>query len=578
MSICGSQKGFPMAQIDRNAYADMYGPTTGDKLQLGDTDLVIEVEKDHTVYGDECKFGGGKVLRDGMGQATGISQKDALDLVITNALIIDYTGIFKADIGIKNGRIIGIGKAGNPDIMSGVNKNMIVGVTTEVIAGEGHIITAGALDVHIHFICPQQIDEAIASGITTMLGGGTGPATGTNATTCTPGAAHIRMMLQSTDAYPLNFGFLGKGNSSLPQGLTEQIEGGACGLKLHEDWGTTPATIDTCLTVADDYDVQVCIHTDTLNESGFVEQSAAAFKGRTIHTYHTEGAGGGHAPDIMRLCAEANVLPSSTNPTRPFTVNTIDEHLDMLMVCHHLDKNIPEDVAFAESRIRKETIAAEDILHDLGALSIIASDSQAMGRIGEVICRTWQTAHKMKMQRGFLSGDSNNDNARVKRYIAKYTINPAIAHGLNTHIGSVEVGKLADLVLWKPAFFGAKPEMIIKGGIIAHAQMGDPNASIPTPQPVYPRPMFGAFGSAVGPTSLVFVSNASLDTVANYGLSKTAVAVQNCRNIGKKDMQLNTLTPNIHIDPETYRVTVDGEVLTCEPAAKLPLAQLYNLF
>ena len=567
-----------MAQINRNAYADMYGPTTGDKLQLGDTNLIVEVEKDHTIYGDECKFGGGKVLRDGMGQATGVSQKDALDLVITNALIIDYTGIFKADIGIKNGRIIGIGKAGNPDIMSGVNKNMIVGVTTEVIAGEGHIITAGALDVHIHFICPQQIDEAIASGITTMLGGGTGPATGTNATTCTPGATHIRMMLQATDTYPLNFGFLGKGNSSLPQGLTEQIEGGACGLKLHEDWGTTPATIDTCLAVADDYDIQVCIHTDTLNESGFVEQSAAAFKGRTIHTYHTEGAGGGHAPDIMRLCAEANVLPSSTNPTRPFTVNTIDEHLDMLMVCHHLDKNIPEDVAFAESRIRQETIAAEDILHDLGALSIIASDSQAMGRIGEVICRTWQTAHKMKMQRGFLSGDNKNDNQRVKRYIAKYTINPAIAHGLNTDIGSVEVGKLADLVLWKPAFFGAKPEMIIKGGIIAHAQMGDPNASIPTPQPVYPRPMFGSFGSAVGPTSLAFVSNASLNTVANYGLSKKAVAVQNCRTIGKKDMQHNTLTPNIHIDPETYRVTVDGEVLTCEPAAKLPLAQLYNLF
>lgn len=567
-----------MAQIDRNAYADMYGPTTGDKLQLGDTNLIIEVEKDHTIYGDECKFGGGKVLRDGMGQATGVSQKDALDLVITNALIIDYTGIYKADIGIKNGRIIGIGKAGNPDIMSGVNKNMIVGVTTEVIAGEGHIITAGALDVHIHFICPQQIDEAIASGITTMLGGGTGPATGTNATTCTPGATHIRMMLQATDTYPLNFGFLGKGNSSLPQGLTEQIEGGACGLKLHEDWGTTPATIDTCLAIADDYDIQVCIHTDTLNESGFVEQSAAAFKGRTIHTYHTEGAGGGHAPDIMRLCAEANVLPSSTNPTRPFTVNTIDEHLDMLMVCHHLDKNIPEDVAFAESRIRQETIAAEDILHDLGALSIIASDSQAMGRIGEVICRTWQTAHKMKMQRGYLLGDSNNDNQRVKRYIAKYTINPAIAHGLNTDIGSVEVGKLADLVLWKPAFFGAKPEMIIKGGIIAHAQMGDPNASIPTPQPVYPRPMFGSFGTAVGPTSLAFVSNASLNTVATYGLSKKAVAVQNCRNIGKKDMQHNTLTPNIHIDPETYRVTVDGEVLTCEPAVKLPLAQLYNLF
>ncbi len=567
-----------MAQIDRNAYADMYGPTTGDKLQLGDTNLIIEVEKDHTIYGDECKFGGGKVLRDGMGQATGVSQKDALDLVITNALIIDYTGIYKADIGIKNGRIIGIGKAGNPDIMSGVNKNMIVGVTTEVIAGEGHIITAGALDVHIHFICPQQIDEAIASGITTMLGGGTGPATGTNATTCTPGATHIRLMLQATDTYPLNFGFLGKGNSSLPQGLTEQIEGGACGLKLHEDWGTTPATIDTCLAIADDYDIQVCIHTDTLNESGFVEQSAAAFKGRTIHTYHTEGAGGGHAPDIMRLCAEANVLPSSTNPTRPFTVNTIDEHLDMLMVCHHLDKNIPEDVAFAESRIRQETIAAEDILHDLGALSIIASDSQAMGRIGEVICRTWQTAHKMKMQRGYLLGDSNNDNQRVKRYIAKYTINPAIAHGLNTDIGSVEVGKLADLVLWKPAFFGAKPEMIIKGGIIAHAQMGDPNASIPTPQPVYPRPMFGSFGTAVGPTSLAFVSNASLNTVATYGLSKKAVAVQNCRNIGKKDMQHNTLTPNIHIDPETYRVTVDGELLTCEPAVKLPLAQLYNLF
>lgn len=567
-----------MAQIDRKAYADMYGPTTGDKLQLGDTDLIIEIEKDHTIYGDECKFGGGKVLRDGMGQATGVSQKDALDLVITNALIIDYTGIYKADIGIKNGRIAGIGKAGNPDIMPGVDKNMIVGVTTEVIAGEGHIITAGALDVHIHFICPQQIDEAIASGITTMVGGGTGPATGTNATTCTPGAAHIRMMLQSTDAYPLNFGFLGKGNSSLPQGLTEQIEGGACGLKLHEDWGTTPAAIDSCLAIADDYDIQVCIHTDTLNESGFVEQSAAAFKGRTIHTYHTEGAGGGHAPDIMRLCAESNVLPSSTNPTRPFTINTIDEHLDMLMVCHHLDKNIPEDVAFAESRIRQETIAAEDILHDLGALSIIASDSQAMGRIGEVICRTWQTAHKMKTQRGFLSGDAGSDNLRVKRYIAKYTINPAIAHGISAHIGSVEVGKLADLVLWKPAFFGAKPEMIIKGGIIAHAQMGDPNASIPTPQPVYPRPMFGALGLAVGATSLSFVSHASLNTVANYGLSKKAIAVENCRNIGKQNMHLNNLMPNIHIDPETYRVTVDGEVITCEPASKLPLAQLYNLF
>ena len=567
-----------MYPIDRTAYASIYGPTTGDRVQLGDTHLVIQVERDHTVYGDECKFGGGKVLRDGMGQAAGASQDQALDLVITNALVIDYTGIYKADIGIKNGRIAGIGKAGNPDIMSGVDPQLIVGVTTEVIAGEGHLLTAGALDVHIHFICPQQIDEAIASGITTMLGGGTGPATGTKATTCTPGAHHIRMMLEASDAYPLNFGFLGKGNSSLPQGLTEQIQGGACGLKLHEDWGTTPATIDMCLSVAEAYDIQVAIHTDTLNESGFVEQSRAAFKGRTIHTYHTEGAGGGHAPDIMRLCAEDNVLPSSTNPTRPFTINTIDEHLDMLMVCHHLDKNIPEDVAFAESRIRQETIAAEDILHDLGALSIIASDSQAMGRIGEVISRTWQTAHKMRQQRGALSGDTNSDNLRVKRYIAKYTINPAIAHGLSEHIGSVEVGKLADLVLWKPAFFGAKPEMVIKGGIIAHAQMGDPNASIPTPQPVYPRPMFGAQGNAVGPTSLAFVSNASLETVASYNLSKRAVAVSNCRNITKKDMKRNDLTPNIHIDPETYRVTVDGEPLTCEPAAKLPLAQLYHLF
>ena len=567
-----------MYPIDRTAYASIYGPTTGDRVQLGDTHLVIQVERDHTVYGDECKFGGGKVLRDGMGQATGVAQDRALDLVITNALVIDYTGIYKADIGIKNGRIAGIGKAGNPDIMAGVDPKLIAGVTTEVIAGEGHLLTAGALDVHIHFICPQQIDEAIASGITTMLGGGTGPATGTKATTCTPGAHHIRMMLEASDAYPLNFGFLGKGNSALPHGLTEQIQGGACGLKLHEDWGSTPAVIDMCLSVAEDHDIQVAIHTDTLNESGFVEQSRAAFKGRTIHTYHTEGAGGGHAPDIMRLCAEDNVLPSSTNPTRPFTINTIDEHLDMLMVCHHLDKNIPEDVAFAESRIRQETIAAEDILHDLGALSIIASDSQAMGRIGEVISRTWQTAHKMRRQRGALSGDTTSDNLRVKRYIAKYTINPAIAHGLSEHIGSVEVGKLADLVLWKPAFFGAKPEMVIKGGIIAHAQMGDPNASIPTPQPVYPRPMFGAQGNAVGPTSLAFVSLASLETVASYNLSKRAVAVSNCRDIGKKDMKRNDLTPNIHIDPETYRVTVDGETLTCEPAAKLPLAQLYHLF
>ena len=566
--------------IDRRAYADMYGLTTGDRVRLGDTDLVIEVEKDHTVYGEECKFGGGKVLRDGMGQKSGASQEEALDLVITNALVLDYTGIFKADIGVKAGRIVGIGKAGNPDIMPGVDKNMVVGVTTEVVAGEKQILTAGALDAHVHFICPQQIEEAITSGITTMLGGGTGPATGTNATTCTPGAFYIRMMLQATDAWPLNFGFLGKGNSSLRPGLIEQIEGGACGLKLHEDWGTTPATIDTCLGVAEDYDVQVCIHTDTLNESGFVEASRAAFKGRTIHTYHTEGAGGGHAPDIMKLCGEANVLPSSTNPTRPFTVNTIDEHLDMLMVCHHLDKNIPEDVAFAESRIRQETIAAEDILHDLGALSIIASDSQAMGRVGEVICRTWQTAHKMRQQRGLLLEDANGaDNFRARRYIAKYTINPAIAHGMAAQIGSVEVGKLADLVLWQPSFFGAKPEMVIKGGVIAYAQMGDANASIPTPQPVYTRPMFGAYGSAVGPTSLAFVSEASRERVeADYGLAKEAVAVEHCRDIGKADMQLNDWVPEIDVDPETYRVVADGEELTCEPAEKLPLAQLYNLF
>ena len=566
--------------IDRRAYADMYGPTMGDRVRLGDTDLVIEVEKDHTVYGEECKFGGGKVLRDGMGQKSGASQEEALDLVITNALVLDYTGIFKADIGIKAGRIVGIGKAGNPDIMPGVDKNMVVGVTTEVVAGEKQILTAGALDAHVHFICPQQIEEAIASGITTMLGGGTGPATGTNATTCTPGAFYIRMMLQAADAWPLNFGFLGKGNSSLRPGLIEQIEGGACGLKLHEDWGTTPATIDTCLGVAEDYDVQVCIHTDTLNESGFVEASRAAFKGRTIHTYHTEGAGGGHAPDIMKLCGEANVLPSSTNPTRPFTVNTIDEHLDMLMVCHHLDKNIPEDVAFAESRIRQETIAAEDILHDLGALSIIASDSQAMGRVGEVICRTWQTAHKMRQQRGLLLEDANGaDNFRARRYIAKYTINPAIAHGMAAQIGSVEVGKLADLVLWQPSFFGAKPEMVIKGGVIAYAQMGDANASIPTPQPVYTRPMFGAYGNAVGPTSLAFVSEASRERVeADYGLAKEAVAVEHCRDIGKADMQLNDRVPEIDVDPETYRVVADGEELTCEPAEKLPLAQLYHLF
>jgi urease subunit alpha len=568
-------------RLARQAYADMYGPTVGDRLRLGDTDLWIEVEKDYTVYGEECKFGGGKVLRDGMGQASGATQDEALDLVITNALVLDYTGIYKADIGVKGGRIAGIGKAGNPDIMPGVDPRLIVGVTTEVIASEGLILTAGALDAHVHFICPQQIEEAIASGITTMLGGGTGPSTGTKATTCTPGAFHIRMMLQATDAWPLNFAFMGKGNSSLPAGLIAQIEGGACGLKLHEDWGTTPATIDACLSVAEKYDIQVAIHTDTLNESGFVEASCAAFKGRTIHTYHTEGAGGGHAPDIMRLCGEANVLPSSTNPTRPYTVNTISEHLDMLMVCHHLDKNIPEDVAFAESRIRQETIAAEDILHDLGALSIIASDSQAMGRVGEVVCRTWQTAHKMRMQRGLLPEDSTlgADNYRAKRYVAKYTINPAIAHGLSHHIGSVEEGKLADLVLWKPAFFAAKPELVIKGGMIAWAQMGDANASIPTPQPVYPRPMFAAHGKVPGSASLAFVSQVSQEKVAGeYDLNSEVVAVRNCRNIGKADMRLNDLTPDIQIDPETYKVVVDGEVITCEPASKLPLAQLYNLF
>ncbi|MFP6646210.1 MAG: urease subunit alpha [Candidatus Latescibacterota bacterium] len=568
-------------QLDRQAYADMYGPTTGDRVRLGDTELIIEVENDFAVYGEECKFGGGKVLRDGMGQASGATQEEALDLVITNALVLDYSGIYKADIGIKDGRIAGIGKAGNPDIMPGVSPGMVVGVTTEVVAGEGQILTAGALDAHVHFICPQQVGEAIASGITTMLGGGTGPATGTKATTCTPGAFHIRMMLQAAEEWPLNFGFLGKGNASLPPGLVQQIEGGACGLKLHEDWGTTPATIDACLSVAEQYDVQVAIHTDTLNESGFLEASRAAFKGRTIHTYHTEGAGGGHAPDIMRLCGERNVLPSSTNPTRPFTVNTIDEHVDMLMVCHHLDRNIPEDVAFAESRIRQETIAAEDILHDLGALSIIASDSQAMGRVGEVVCRTWQTAHKMRQQRGLLPEDARggNDNFRARRYVAKYTINPAIAHGLSGHIGSVETGKMADPVLWKPAFFGIRPELVIKGGVIGWAQMGDANASIPTPQPVYARPMFGARGKAIGPTSLAFVSQVSQDRVdAEYGLSKAVVAVENCRSIDKSDMRLNDLTPDIDIDPETYTVVVDGERITCAPADKLPLAQLYHLF
>jgi urease subunit alpha len=587
--------------IDRQAYADMYGPTSGDRVRLGDTALVIEVEKDYTVYGEECKFGGGKVLRDGQGQSSGASQAAVLDLLITNALVLDYTGVYKADLGIKGGRITGIGKAGNPHIMPGVDANMIVGPTTEVIAGEGMIVTAGGIDSHIHFICPQQIGEALASGITTMLGGGTGPATGTNATTCTPGAANLEMMLRATDAYPLNFGFLGKGNSSLPGGLTEQIEGGAIGLKLHEDWGTTPAAIDACLAVADEHDVQVAIHTDTLNESGFVEATIAAFKGRVIHSFHTEGAGGGHAPDIIKVCGLPNVLPSSTNPTRPFTVNTMAEHLDMLMVCHHLDKNIPEDVAFAESRIRGETIAAEDILHDMGAISMMSSDSQAMGRVGEVITRTWQTAHKMKLQRGPLPEESGTglsgspglqgsplqgspsgtlaDNFRARRYIAKYTINPAVAHGMSEEIGSIEIGKLADLVLWKPAFFGSKPEMILKGGYIVQAQMGDPNASIPTPQPYHSRPMFGSMGGAVGLTSLAFVSKASLRRVRDrYGLSKTVVAVKGCRDISKADMRLNNATPDITVDPETYEVKADGATLTCEPAASLPLAQLYSLF
>lgn len=568
-------------KMKRRHYAEMFGPTTGDRVRLGDTSLVLEVERDYTVYGDECKFGGGKTIREGQGQAAGVGNAEALDCVITNALVVDYTGIYKADIGVKGGLIAGIGKAGNPDVMAGVTAGMIVGVTTEVIAGEGHILTAGGVDSHIHFICPQQAFEAIAAGLTTMVGGGTGPATGTCATTCTPGAAHLRMMLQATDGLPINFGFTGKGNTALPAGLPEQILAGAMGLKLHEDWGTTPASIDCCLRVADDHDIQVTIHTDTLNESGFVEATLAAIQGRTIHTYHSEGAGGGHAPDIIRVCGEPNVLPSSTNPTRPYTVNTIDEHLDMLMVCHHLDASLPEDVAFAESRIRGETIAAEDILHDLGAISMMSSDSQAMGRIGEVITRTWQTADKMKGQRGQLPGESgSNDNLRIKRYLAKYTINPAISHGMAHCIGSVETGKLADLVLWKPAFFGAKPEMVIKGGIIAWSQMGDPNASIPTPQPVFMRPMFGAFGRASGPISIAFVSQLCRDkgVAASYGLSKRIEAVRGCRRLGKKDMKWNAATPRITVDPETYEVTADGHALVCAPATVLPLAQRYSLF
>ena len=567
-------------RMNRRAYADTFGPTVGDRVRLADTAIFIEVEKDYTTYGDEVKFGGGKVIRDGMGQSPISREGGAVDLVITNALILDWWGVVKADIGIKEGKILKIGKAGNPYIQDRVD--IIIGPSTEVIAGEGHIITAGGIDSHIHFICPQQIEIAIASGITTMIGGGTGPATGTNATTCTPGQWNIWMMLQAADAFPMNLGFLGKGNSAKPEGLIEQIKAGAMGLKLHEDWGTTPAAIDTCLSVADKYDVQVAIHTDTLNEAGFVENTIAAFKDRVIHTYHTEGAGGGHAPDIIKVCALLNVLPSSTNPTRPFTVNTLEEHLDMLMVCHHLDKNIPEDVAFAESRIRKETIAAEDILHDLGAFSAIASDSQAMGRVGEVIIRTWQTAHKMKVQRGVLASEKKEvaDNFRAKRYIAKYTINPAIMHGIADYVGSIEAGKLADICLWKPAMFGVKPEIVIKGGAIAWAQMGDPNASIPTPQPVYMRPMFGSFGGATPSTSLTFVSQEALDAEIpkQINLKTPAVAVSNTRNISKADMKLNEATPKIEVNPETYEVRADGELLTCEPASVLPMAQRYFLF
>ncbi len=568
------------ATLSRAAYADMYGPTTGDRLRLADTDLIIEVEKDFTTYGEEVKFGGGKVIRDGMGQSQASRADGAVDTVITNALILDHWGIVKADIGIRDGRIAAIGKAGNPDVQPGVD--VVIGPATEAIAGEGKILTAGGLDVHIHFICPQQIDEALYSGVTTMMGGGTGPATGTNATTCTPGAWHIGRMLQAAEAFPMNLGFFGKGNASLPAGLVEQVEAGACGLKLHEDWGTTPAAIDCCLGVADDMDVQVLIHTDTLNESGFVENTIAAFKGRTIHAFHTEGAGGGHAPDIIKVAGEANVIPSSTNPTRPYTANTVDEHLDMLMVCHHLDNRIPEDVAFAESRIRKETIAAEDILHDMGAFSIIASDSQAMGRVGEVVIRTWQTADKMKKQFGALAGErGDNDNLRARRYVAKYTINPAIAHGVAEYVGSVEVGKLADLVLWSPAFFGVKPDLVLKCGTIAAAVMGDPNASIPTPQPQHFRPMFGAFGGSLTESAVTFVSAAAAQSHVGdrLGLARSVLPVANTRDgIGKAAMVLNDATPAIDVDPETYEVKADGKVLTCEPAEVLAMAQRYFLF
>jgi urease subunit alpha len=569
-----------MARIPRTTYAAMYGPTTGDRVRLADTDLIIEVERDLTTYGEEVKFGGGKVIRDGMGQSQRTRAQGSVDTVITNALILDWTGIYKADVGLKDGRICAIGKAGNPDTQPGVD--IIIGPGTEAIAGEGKILTAGGFDAHIHFICPQQIEDALASGLTTMLGGGTGPAHGTLATTCTPGPWHIGRMLQAADAFPMNLAFAAKGNASLPAALEEQILAGACAMKLHEDWGTTPAAIDCCLTVADAMDVQVMIHTDTLNESGFVENTLAAIKGRTIHAYHTEGAGGGHAPDIIKVCGYPNVIPSSTNPTRPFTVNTLDEHLDMLMVCHHLDKSIPEDVAFAESRIRRETIAAEDILHDMGAMSIISSDSQAMGRVGEVIIRTWQTAHKMKVQRGRLAEETgDNDNFRVRRYVAKYTINPAIAHGISHEIGSIEVGKRADLCLWSPAFFGVKPEMVLIGGVIVAAQMGDPNASIPTPQPVYTRPMWGAFGRSVERSAVIFASQAAVDdgVRGKLGLAKDVLAVRNTRGgIGKAAMKLNDALPVIEVHPETYEVRANGELLTCEPAKVLPMAQRYFLF
>ena len=566
-------------KIDRASYAAMFGPTTGDRVRLADTDLFIEVEQDHACYGEEVKFGGGKVIRDGMGQSQSSRADGAVDTVITNALIVDHWGIVKADIGIRDGRIVGIGKAGNPDVQPDVD--IVIGPGTEAIAGEGRILTAGGIDAHIHWISPQQIEESLYSGVTTMLGGGTGPAEGTNATTCTPGPWHLARMLQAAEGFPMNLGFFGKGNATRPPALREQVEAGACGLKLHEDWGTTPAAIHNCLSVADEMDVQVAIHTDTLNESGFVENTTAAFRGRAIHAFHTEGAGGGHAPDIIKLCGEHNVLPSSTNPTRPYTVNTVDEHLDMLMVCHHLDSRIPEDIAFAESRIRRETIAAEDILHDLGAFSMIASDSQAMGRVGEVILRTWQTADKMKKQRGRLPEENgDNDNLRVRRYLAKYTINPALTHGIADHVGSVEVGKLADLVLWKPMFFGVKPDLVLKCGTIAAAAMGDPNASIPTPQPVHYRPMFGGFGRSLTESAVTFVSRAGLDADLRdqLGLSKTLLAVSGTRRIGKTDMILNNAVPRMEVDPETYEVCADGELLTCEPADVLAMAQRYFLF